>query len=55
VLREEMKLKPQNMKRYKPFWQNDITELIGKPYLFTKNTEEPVKQYISVFDEPDPF
>jgi hypothetical protein len=55
VLREEMKLKPQNMKRYKKFWENEITELIGKPYLFTKNSEEPVKQYISVFDEPEPF
>jgi hypothetical protein len=55
VLREEMKLEPQNMKRYRKFGEFDLNESTGKPYKFVRKTKNIESQTITEIDYTPPF
>ena len=55
VLREEMKMEPQEMKRYRKFGDFDLNEHTGKPYLFVRKSERIVIEEVKEIEDKLPF
>ena len=55
ILREEMKLEPQNMKRYRKFGDFNLDENTGKPYLFKRKSERIVYEDVKDIDFKLPY
>lgn len=55
ILREEMKLFPENMMRYNSFAENDLNKITGKPYKFVRKTQRIQTESIDNIDYTPPF
>ena len=55
ILKEEMKLIPENMMRYNKFGENDIAKISGKPYKFIRKTQRVQIESIDNIDYTPPF
>lgn len=55
ILREEMKLIPENMMRYNSFAEIELNKITGKPYKFVRKTQRIQNESIDNIDYSDPF
>ena len=56
VLKEEMKIQVQKMKKYNAFEDYNILAKSGTPFVFySSNTQSIVNQEVSIFEDADPF